>query len=413
MTASTRSSNLGRHVFGVTALAFGLITLVWHNYKDWDQLRYILNATDGPVFVYLAAAAWIFGGVAIQFRRTAKTGAIVLGAVYLVFALLCVPRIVEAPQIYDSWGNFFEQFSLVTAAAMIYGRLSSAWRCITQSPGRILVGICAGSFALEQAIYLDDTAKLVPKWLPPGQMFWAITTTVPFVLAAVALLTNRAGTSCDSPADDDAPDLWAARVASLALFGSPQSFELERKRRDLRDCRNRMDSRRSPRRVQALTVPVIRGVGRSGSEGSSCGCALSVSGSPASFLIPNHYTITVRVQEFRAVAPGHIPWLMHELNATGREFSVLRVNALALKGQHAVAFAIRHWMLNENQFHATAVFESAEARFDVLELHAKTKVPDVPVARCKVIRDVNRQMVKQNHAGPLSFRREAHQFGAR
>jgi len=40
------------------------------------------------------------------------------------------------------------------------------------------------------------------------------------------------------------------------------------------------------------------------------------------------------------------------------------------------------------------LFESAEARFDVLELHGKTKIPDVPVARNKVIRDVNRQMVK-------------------
>jgi hypothetical protein len=53
------------------------------------------------------------------------------------------------------------------------------------------LGICTGSFALEQAIYIDNTAQLVPKWLPPGQMFWAITTTVPFGLAAVALLTNR------------------------------------------------------------------------------------------------------------------------------------------------------------------------------------------------------------------------------
>jgi hypothetical protein len=57
--------------------------------------------------------------------------------------------------------------------------------------GHILLGICAASFALEQAFYLGATAKLVPKWLPPSQMFWAVTTTVLFALAAVALLTNR------------------------------------------------------------------------------------------------------------------------------------------------------------------------------------------------------------------------------
>jgi len=173
-------------------LAFGLITLVWHDYKDWDQLRSILNATDGPVFVYAVAAAQILGGAAIQFRRTAKTGAFVLGAVYLVFALLCVPGIVRAPQIYNSWGNFFEQFSLVTGAAIVYARTSSAWAPETlDRMGRILFGVCVASFTLEQSFYLDNTASLVPKWLPPSQMFWAITTTVAFALAAVALLTNR------------------------------------------------------------------------------------------------------------------------------------------------------------------------------------------------------------------------------
>ena len=182
-SSNTRSSNLGRHVFGVAALASGLITLAWHDDNDWHQLRYV---------VYVATAAQIFGGAAIQFRRTFKTGAAVLGAVYLVFALQCVPRIVATPQIYNSWGNFFEQFSLVTGAAMANARLSSEWSRETLNRiGGILFGICAASFTLEQAFYLHATANLVPKWLPPSQMFWAVTTTVLFALAAVALLTNR------------------------------------------------------------------------------------------------------------------------------------------------------------------------------------------------------------------------------
>jgi len=177
------SSNLGRHVFGAAALAFGLITLAGHDYNGWHLPRYI---------VYPAAAAEIFGGAAIQFRRTAKTAALVLGAAYLVFALRCVPQIFAQPQIYNSWGNFFEQFSLVTGAAIVYARWSSPWsRETLHRIGRILVGICAASFALEQAFYLNPTASLVPKWLPPTQMFWAVTTTVLFALAAVALLTDR------------------------------------------------------------------------------------------------------------------------------------------------------------------------------------------------------------------------------
>jgi len=183
MTESTPGSNLGRHVFGVAALAFGPITLAWHDYNGWHQPRYM---------VYAAAAALILGGAAIQFRRTAKTGAAVLAAVYLVFTLLCAPGIVAKPQIYNSWGNFFEQLSLVTGAVMVYSRLSSAWsREMVNRIGRILLGICTASFTLEQAFYLGATANLVPKWLPPSQMFWAVATTVLFALAAVALLTNR------------------------------------------------------------------------------------------------------------------------------------------------------------------------------------------------------------------------------
>jgi len=177
------SSNLGRHVFGVAALALGLITLGWHDYSDLPQMRYI---------VYAAAVAQIFGGVAIQFRRIGETGAAVLGVAYLVSALLCVPQIVTAPQIYNSWGNFFEQFSLVTGAAIAYARLSSGWS--TQALyriGRILFGFCVASFGLEQAFYLGPTVDLVPKWIPPTQMFWAVATTVLFALAAAALLMNR------------------------------------------------------------------------------------------------------------------------------------------------------------------------------------------------------------------------------
>jgi len=164
-------------------LASGLVTLAWRDSSDGHQVRYI---------VYAAAAALIFGGAAIQFRRTAKAGAAVLAAAYLVFVLRCVPGIVAAPQVYNSWGNFFEQFSLWTAAALVYARWSSIWSPETLNRiGRVLLGSCAASFALEQTFYLKATVDLVPKWVPPTQMFWAITTTVLFALAAVALLTNR------------------------------------------------------------------------------------------------------------------------------------------------------------------------------------------------------------------------------
>jgi hypothetical protein len=167
MTGSMPRPSLGRHEFGAATVAFGVLTLVWH---------------AGPVFEYAAAAAQIFGGIALQFNRIAKAGAVVLGAVYLAFALSAVPQIVATPRIYNAWGNFFEQFSLVTGATLVYAR--------RERIGRIFFGICVASFTCEQAIYLRPTVQLVPHWLPPSQLFWAVATTVLFGLAAVALLTN-------------------------------------------------------------------------------------------------------------------------------------------------------------------------------------------------------------------------------
>jgi hypothetical protein len=176
VTVSAARSDLGRPLFGVTVLAYGLVTLVWHI----------------SVLSYLVGAALVVGGVAILFGRTAKVGAVLIGAAYLVLSLLSVPQMIVNPQIYASWGNFFYPFSLVIAAAIVVARYSPAWdpRIIARIAS-VLFAICIASFGIEQVEFLARTASLVPKWIPPSQMFWAIATCVPFALAAIALVVNR------------------------------------------------------------------------------------------------------------------------------------------------------------------------------------------------------------------------------
>jgi uncharacterized membrane protein YphA (DoxX/SURF4 family) len=185
---------LGRHVFGSAAVAFGVITLVWHDFNTWQQIRALGNVPHREVLVYLAAAIEIFGGVAIQWPRTARVGAFALGSLYLVFALLWVPHIVAEPLVFDRWGNFFEQFSLVSGALIVYALCSTSDSKRPATAARIgylAFGICVISFTMEQLFYLSGTASFVPKWIPLGQMFWAIATTLAFALAAIALLSGR------------------------------------------------------------------------------------------------------------------------------------------------------------------------------------------------------------------------------
>lgn len=155
------------------------------------------------------AAVQIVGGAALLFPRAARNGAALLGAAYLVLALLCVPRIVAKPLIYDSWGNFFEPFSLATGAAIVYARSSPRWAPdAVVRVGRVLIGVCSASFALEQAFNLGATASLVPAWIPPSPTFWAVATTIAFAFAALALIAGAFA-------------LLAARLLTLmiVLFG--------------------------------------------------------------------------------------------------------------------------------------------------------------------------------------------------
>jgi hypothetical protein len=56
---------------------------------------------------------------------------------------------------------------------------------------RLGLGVCAISFTLSQILYLRVTADLVPRWIPPNQMLWAILTTIAFALAAIAIVINH------------------------------------------------------------------------------------------------------------------------------------------------------------------------------------------------------------------------------
>ena len=142
-------SKIGHRVFGTAVLASGVVNLVWHH---------------GPIYLYALAAGQIIGGVAIAFRPAAKAGAAIIGAAYLVYALLSITQIFVHPQVYATWGNFFYPFANVIGAAASTKRLRIA--CI-------LFGVCNLSFAIEQVEFLARTASLVPPWLPPSQMFWA------------------------------------------------------------------------------------------------------------------------------------------------------------------------------------------------------------------------------------------------
>ena len=183
----------GRIVFGASAVLFGVIALLWHDSDTWQNLQQIWRLPFGTLIGGCLMAALIAGGIGMQYPRTARLASDVLCVVYLCFSLACIPGIIAAPTIYGQYGSFFEQFSLLCGSIALYAatEANAATAVAFGRLARLGLGLSAISFTLGQIFYLRLTADLVPRWIPPNQMFWATLTTIAFALAALAILINR------------------------------------------------------------------------------------------------------------------------------------------------------------------------------------------------------------------------------
>jgi uncharacterized membrane protein len=179
------------YVYGATAVVLGVIGLVWRDFAtSWQRV-----GPDVPhrvLLAYIAALAEVCGGLALFWRRSAQAGALMLTLLYLVFVALWVPRVIAAPAIYDGWGNFFEESSLVIGGLVLCAALAVPDSAFARREALIsrLYGICVISFGLVHFIYFSGAASWVPQWIPPGQRFWAATTGACFLLAAASILTG-------------------------------------------------------------------------------------------------------------------------------------------------------------------------------------------------------------------------------
>lgn len=233
-------SNLGSRVYGLGAIALGLVGLVWGDFATiWQPVQ--AGVPYREALAYIAAVCLLSAGVAIQWRRSAPAGLLVLAILYSIFALLWLPRVVGYPQIFVTWGGFLEEIALVAAAAVVYASLAprdSAWAVRAAQIGRLSFGICVLSFGLDHFFALPATAGMVPKWVPPGQMFWAVATGAAHLLAGIAILSGvldvlasrlltamlvAFGVLVWAPALFAQPRehmVWAGNAVNLALIGA-------------------------------------------------------------------------------------------------------------------------------------------------------------------------------------------------
>lgn len=184
-------AELGRRVYALGAIVLGGAGLVFGEFATvWEPVQ--PGVPHRTALAYVAAVLLVVGGACVWTRRAGRVGAVILGIVYCVFAMLWLPRVIGFPQLYGTWGGLFEELAPATVALIVYA--SSGQRDATSAErvgqlGRYLFGICALSFGLEHFTAIPQTTEMVPEWIP-AHRFWAIATGVFHFLAGVAILTG-------------------------------------------------------------------------------------------------------------------------------------------------------------------------------------------------------------------------------
>lgn len=186
-----RSIGFGIYLYAAAAIYLGVVGLVSADFAtNWQRVT--PEVPHRVALAYLAAGYELLAGAAMLWRRTARWGALALAGIYSIFWLLWAVHAVGAPQIADSWGNFFEELSLVIAGLAAFAWLSpaeSAWARRAVAIAR-LYGICCISFGTTHFIFLSGAGNFVPKWIPPGGKFWAAATGIFFFAGAASLLSG-------------------------------------------------------------------------------------------------------------------------------------------------------------------------------------------------------------------------------
>lgn len=197
-----RRTEIGRHIFGCSAIALGMLGLYFRDFATvWQPVP--LGLPGYRIAAIAAALLFLLSGAALQWRAIARFGGIGTALLYAIFTALWLPHIAGSPRIFANWGATAEELALLSASVALVARYAAVADGVRQLLIRmctIIFGLCAIAFGFNHFFNMSFTAAMVPAWIPPDQWSWALATGIAHVLAGLAILSG-----------------YFARVASKAL----------------------------------------------------------------------------------------------------------------------------------------------------------------------------------------------------
>jgi len=183
----------GWRVYGMGVMAVGLACLAFGDFDPGQPVA--KNFPARAALAYAAGAFMVVAAAAVEWRRVAAWGAVALTVYYTLFVVILMNgRVLLAHyEVYVAYENLAEQLAIAAGGLIVYAttaRIDAALAARLTRLGRLAFGVCALVFGGAHFVYMNLTAPLVPKWLPPTQEFWGYATGVGFVAAGVAILTG-------------------------------------------------------------------------------------------------------------------------------------------------------------------------------------------------------------------------------
>ncbi len=185
-----RIRSAGHAMFAVTLIAVGILGFIARDFTVvWAPVPQAMPARSA--LIYLCAVISTACGIGLLVRRAAPLAARLLFGFALVWLLVFrVPPLFHSVAV-DVYWALCKALVMVSAAWVL-----DEWFVATRNGGlriaRAMFGIAMIGFGIAHFQYIQNTASLVPAWLP-AHVAWAYLTGVAFVAAGIAMLADVYG----------------------------------------------------------------------------------------------------------------------------------------------------------------------------------------------------------------------------
>lgn len=184
---------IGWRIFGLGMALVGLVCLAFGDFHPGQPVP--KNFPDRTLLAYVANGFLVIAAILMQWRRFTAPAAAALTGYFAVIVVLLMDgsSLIRHPTAFGGYEGTAIELAIAAAGLIIFAACADIDDYLARRlalVGKVIFGACLLVFGAAHFVYLKYTAALVPQWLPPSQIFWAVACGIAFLAAGMAFLTG-------------------------------------------------------------------------------------------------------------------------------------------------------------------------------------------------------------------------------